>query len=136
MTNINFFLTISICCQEKWLWELIKWSLKGKCFDLLSNSQRNVSRSVWSSQLESLAPLAATHFFPFLCLIQCIVSSVFTSFFFILLLLYCNWISVNKWTWRIYMWIFELKGFTVILSIGSSYCLSSKLIQLHCTLIN
>ena len=37
-------------------------------------------------------------FFPLLCLIQCIVSSVFTSFFF-LLLLYCNWISVNKWTW-------------------------------------
>ena len=25
-----------------------------------------------SSQLESLAPLAATHFFPLLCLIQCI----------------------------------------------------------------
>ena len=34
------------------------------------------------------------------------------------------------------MWIFELKGFTVIiLSIASSYFVSSKLSQLHCTLI-
>ena len=49
-----------------------------------------------SSLLESFAPLAATHFFPLLCLIQCIVSSVFTSFLF--LLLNCNCISVNKWT--------------------------------------
>ena len=32
------------------------------------------------------------------------------------------------------MWIFELKGLTVILSIASSF-LSSKLSQLHCTLI-
>ena len=28
VTNINFLLPISICCQEKWLWELIKWPLK------------------------------------------------------------------------------------------------------------
>ena len=32
-----------------------------------------------------LAPLAATHSFPFLCLIQCIVSSVFYFFFFFLI---------------------------------------------------
>ena len=38
-----------------------------------------------SSQLESLAPLAATHSFPLLCLIQCIVSSVFYFFFFSLI---------------------------------------------------
>ena len=38
VTNIDFLLTISICCQEKWLWELIKWSSKRKCFDLLLNS--------------------------------------------------------------------------------------------------
>ena len=38
MTNINFLLTISIHCQEIRLWELIKWSPKRKCFDLLSNS--------------------------------------------------------------------------------------------------
>ena len=37
------------------------------------------------SQLESLAPLAATHSFPLLCLIQCIVSSVFYFFFFSLI---------------------------------------------------
>ena len=52
MTSINFLLTISICCQEKWLWELIKWSLKRKCFDLLSNSLNYCNslrkwRSVW-----------------------------------------------------------------------------------------
>ena len=41
MTNINFLLTISICCQEKWLWEVIKWSVKKKCFDLLLNSLNN-----------------------------------------------------------------------------------------------
>ena len=39
VTNINFLLTISIDCQEIRLWELIKWSSKRKCFDLLSNSQ-------------------------------------------------------------------------------------------------
>ena len=38
MTNINFLPTTSIRHQEKRLWELIKWSPKGKCFDLLSNS--------------------------------------------------------------------------------------------------
>ena len=38
VTNINFLLTISICCQEKWLWEIIKWSLNRKCFDLFTNS--------------------------------------------------------------------------------------------------
>ena len=44
VTNINFSLTISIHCQEKWLWELIKWSPKRTCFDLLFNSL-NVSLS-------------------------------------------------------------------------------------------
>ena len=39
------------------------------------------------------------HTLPFWCLIQCIVSSVFYFFLFFPLLLYCNWISVNKWTW-------------------------------------
>ena len=38
VTNINFLLTISIDCQEIWLWELINWSPKRKCFDLSSNS--------------------------------------------------------------------------------------------------
>ena len=47
---------------------------------------------LWSSQLESLAPLAATHFFPLLCLIQCIVSSVFTSLFFLIVVV----LQLNK----------------------------------------
>ena len=34
----NQLLTILIHNQENRLWELKKWSLKGKCFDLLSNS--------------------------------------------------------------------------------------------------
>ena len=38
VTNMNFLLTIFICCQEKWLWELIKWSPKRKCFVLLLKS--------------------------------------------------------------------------------------------------
>ena len=39
LTNINFLPTIFICCQEKWLLELKKkWSLRRKCFDLLSNT--------------------------------------------------------------------------------------------------
>ena len=40
-----------------------------------------------SSQLESLALLAAKHIFTFLCLIQCKVSFVFTSFFLIVVVL-------------------------------------------------
>ena len=35
--NINFLLTMSICCQENGYESLIKWSLKGKYFDLLSS---------------------------------------------------------------------------------------------------
>ena len=30
VTNINFLLTRSICCQKKWLWELIKMITKDK----------------------------------------------------------------------------------------------------------
>ena len=41
----------------------------------------------FSSQLESLALLAAKHIFTFLCLIQFKVSSVFTSFFLIVVVL-------------------------------------------------
>ena len=51
MTNINFLLTISIQCQEIRLWELIKWSPKRKCYDLLSNPLnlfcKEMYRSVW-----------------------------------------------------------------------------------------
>ena len=52
MTNVNFLLMISIQYREIRLWELIKWSPKGKCLDLLSNSlnsfmEGNVCRSVW-----------------------------------------------------------------------------------------
>ena len=38
VTNINFFLTISIQGQEITFIELMKLSPKRKCFDLLSNS--------------------------------------------------------------------------------------------------
>ena len=38
MTHINFLKTVSLHNQKKSLWEFVKWSLKEKCFDLLSNS--------------------------------------------------------------------------------------------------
>ena len=38
VTNNNFRLTIWMHYQEKKVWELINWSTKEKCFDLLSNS--------------------------------------------------------------------------------------------------
>ena len=38
VTNINFLQQISIYTQEKRLWELIKWSIKKMCFDLLTSS--------------------------------------------------------------------------------------------------
>ena len=34
VTNINFVPTASVCNQEIRLRELIRWSSKGKCFDL------------------------------------------------------------------------------------------------------
>ena len=37
MTNIKFLLTVSIINQGNRLWELIKWSLKAICFDLLTH---------------------------------------------------------------------------------------------------
>ena len=47
MTNINFLPTISIQCQEIRLWELIKWSPKRKCFDLLLNSLKSFFREIY-----------------------------------------------------------------------------------------
>ena len=47
VTNINFLQTISIHCQEKRLWELLKWSLKRKCLDLLLNSFNNFLQEMY-----------------------------------------------------------------------------------------
>ena len=54
VTNINFLLTISICYQEKWLWELIKWSPKKKFFDLLPNSLNYFLRKCMEVSIENL----------------------------------------------------------------------------------
>ena len=54
VSNINFLLTISIHCQEKWLRELIKWSPKRKCFDLLPNSLNLSLRKCMKISLENL----------------------------------------------------------------------------------
>ena len=50
MANINFLLTISIQCQEIRLWELIKWSPKRKCVDLLSNSLNLFFKEMYRDQ--------------------------------------------------------------------------------------
>ena len=50
VTNINFLLTISIHCQEIRLWELLKWSPKRKCFDLLSNSLNSFFKEMYRDQ--------------------------------------------------------------------------------------
>ena len=50
VTNINFLLTISIHCQEIWLWQLIKWSSKRKCLDLLWNSLNTFFKEVYRDQ--------------------------------------------------------------------------------------
>lgn len=42
-TNISFLVTLSKHNQGKRLRELIKWSLQGKCLDLVSNSPRRKS---------------------------------------------------------------------------------------------
>ena len=46
-------LTASVHYQEKRLRELIKWSLKGKCFDLLSNSFNESERKCMMISLEN-----------------------------------------------------------------------------------
>ena len=55
VTNIQSLLKKSIYHQGKRSWELINWSSKGKCFDLLSNSldwflRENIS--IWGSVWE------------------------------------------------------------------------------------
>ena len=50
MTNINFLPMISVQCQETRLWELIKWSSKRKCFDLLSNSLNSFFKEIYRDQ--------------------------------------------------------------------------------------
>ena len=50
VTNINFLLTISVHNQKKRLWESIKWSSKGKCFDLLSNSLNSFFNKMYGDQ--------------------------------------------------------------------------------------
>ena len=52
MTKIIFLLTISIYCQEKWLWELIKWSPKEKMlWSFIRFSQLILQGNVWRSVL-------------------------------------------------------------------------------------
>ena len=53
VTKINFLLMMPIHCHEIRLWELIKWSPKRKCFDLLSNSL-NTFRKCIEISLENL----------------------------------------------------------------------------------
>ena len=50
VTNINFLLMISIQCQEIRLCELIKWSPKRKCLDLLSNSLNSFFKEMYGDQ--------------------------------------------------------------------------------------
>ena len=50
VSNINFLLTMSIDCQEIWLWELINWSPKRKCLDLLSNSLNSFFKEMYRDQ--------------------------------------------------------------------------------------
>ena len=50
VTNVNFLLMISIECQAIRLWELIKWSPKGKCLDLLSNSLNLFLKEMYRDQ--------------------------------------------------------------------------------------
>ena len=50
VTNINFLPTISIPFQEIRLWEIMKWSLKRKCFDLLWNSLNWFFKEMYTDQ--------------------------------------------------------------------------------------
>ena len=59
------------------------------------------------------------HTLPFLCLIQCIVSSVFYFFLFFSLSLYRNWISVNKWTWT-WTWTWTFAAFERVIKSPAS----------------
>ena len=50
VTNINFLLKIFIHSQGIRLGELMKWSLKRKCFDLLSNSLNTFFKETYGDQ--------------------------------------------------------------------------------------
>ena len=50
VTNINFLQTKSVHNQWKRLRELVEWSPKGKCFDLLSNSPNLFSKKMYREQ--------------------------------------------------------------------------------------
>ena len=50
VTNINFLLTISIDCPEIRLCELLNWSPKRKCLDLLSNSLNPSMKEMYRDQ--------------------------------------------------------------------------------------
>ena len=52
--KVNFLLTISIPCQEIRLWELMKWSLKRKCFDLLSDSLNFFFKEIYRDRFGEL----------------------------------------------------------------------------------
>ena len=54
VTNIDFLPMISLHCQETRWWELIKWSPKRKCFDLLSNSLNSFLTTYIEISLENL----------------------------------------------------------------------------------
>ena len=50
VTNINFLLTTLIRNQEKRVGEFIKWSPKGKCFDLWTNSLNQFLKEMYRDQ--------------------------------------------------------------------------------------
>ena len=63
VTKINFLLTIPIPCQEIRFWELMKWSLKRKWFDLLSNSLNFPFKEIYRDQFGELWILGLEGFF-------------------------------------------------------------------------
>ena len=47
----NFFLTVSVHCQEIRLWELTKWLPKRKCLDLWTNSLNSFFNEMYGDQV-------------------------------------------------------------------------------------
>ena len=50
VTSINFILLVHACNQDTGLQKLIKSSLKGKCYDLKSNSLNKFSKQMYGDQ--------------------------------------------------------------------------------------
>ena len=98
-----FLLTISLYNQERKFWELTKWSLKGKCFDLLSYLKLSYkfSQLVIILFLNPLSPKSDQH-----------------QIFSLVISILCK----TEWSWELWTWSQKMNFLDVLSTSPHYFC--------------